>query len=52
MTKQEIRGIAGQLFLVLLSLLPMYIFAGEGPSQPAKELPAETATELVVQRIA
>lgn len=51
MTNHEIRGIAGQLFLILLSLLPMYAFSAhethQDPAppqeQPVESLPAEHA---------
>lgn len=52
MTNREIRGVAGQLCLVLLSLLPMYIFAGEGNTPALEEAPAEPVSELAVRRIA
>jgi hypothetical protein len=42
MTYREIRGIVGQLFLVLLSLLPMYILSAQQksdtPAPPQKHL--------------
>ncbi|MEQ8705228.1 MAG: hypothetical protein RIC19_14980 [Phaeodactylibacter sp.] len=42
MTNREIRGIAGQLFLVFLSMLPMYFLSEQSSNEQTPPSPKET----------